>query len=209
MTSHNIHSNIHSNINILKKVFPEPSNGNYNGLKCDEEGLYSITHPKEADLISETIIEITNNNNLHIVDMTAGCGGNMISFIKYFSNATGIEMDKTRFKLLKENLSKYEYNNYELICGDSTLNYANNNYSNFDVYFIDPPWGGPDYKKQSNVELHLSNYKLEEFILTLPKDRLIVLKLPFNYNIDGFKNNIIRKLFINNILILFIKINEI
>ena len=103
------------NINTLKKVFPEPSNGNYNGLKCDEEGLYSITHPKEADLISETIIEITNTNNIHIVDMTAGCGGNMISFIKYFSNVTGIEMDKYRFKLLKENLSKYEYNNYELI----------------------------------------------------------------------------------------------
>ncbi len=103
-------------------------------------------------------------------------------------------------------MSKYEYNNYELICGDSTSNYANN-YANYDVYFIDPPWGGPDYKKQSNVELHLSNYKLEEFILTLPKDKLIVLKLPFNYNIDGFKNNIIRKLFINNILILFIKIN--
>jgi 16S rRNA G966 N2-methylase RsmD len=201
-----LNNNIHSNINTLKKVFPEPSNGNYNGLKCDEEGLYSITHPKEADLISETIIEITNNN-IHIVDMTAGCGGNMISFIKYFSHVTGIEIDKTRFKLLKENLSKYEYNNYELICGDSTLinNYANNNY--YDVYFIDPPWGGPDYKKQSNVELHLSNYKLEEFILTLPKDKLIILKLPFNYNIDGFKNNIIRKLFINNILILFIKIN--
>jgi 16S rRNA G966 N2-methylase RsmD len=222
MTSH---SNIYSNINTLKKVFPEPSNGNYNGLKCDEEGLYSITHPKEADLISEAIIEIVGNN-IHIVDMTAGCGGNMISFIKYFSNVTGIEIDKNRFKLLKENLSKYEYNNYELIYGDSTSNnnytnnnyannnyannnYANNNYANYDVYFIDPPWGGPDYKKQSNVELHLSNYKLEEFILTLPKDKLIVLKLPFNYNIDGFKNNIIKKLFINNILILFIKINEI
>jgi 16S rRNA G966 N2-methylase RsmD len=201
-------TNIYSNINTLKKVFPEPSNGNYNGLKCDEEGLYSITHPKEADLISEAIIEIVGNN-IHIVDMTAGCGGNMISFIKYFSRVTGIEIDKTRFKLLKENLSKYEYNNYELICGDSTSNYSNsNNYNYYDVYFIDPPWGGPEYKKQSNIELHLSNYKLEEFILTLPKDKLIVLKLPFNYNIDGFKNNIIKKLFINNILILFIKLNN-
>jgi 16S rRNA G966 N2-methylase RsmD len=198
-----LHNNIYSNINTLKKVFPEPSNGNYNGLKCDEEGLYSITHPKEADLISETIIEITNNN-IHIVDMTAGCGGNMISFIKYFSYVTGIEIDKNRFKLLKENLSKYEYNNYELIYGDST-NYYNNNY---DVYFIDPPWGGPDYKKQLNVELHLSNYKLEEFILTLPKDKLIVLKLPFNYNIDGFKNNIIKKTLINNIIILFLRIED-
>jgi 16S rRNA G966 N2-methylase RsmD len=192
-------------LNTLKKLFPEPSNGNYNGLKLDEEGLYSITHPKEADLISEAIIEIINNTNIHIVDMTAGCGGNMISFIKYFSYVTGIEIDKNRFKLLKENLSKYNYNNYELICGNST-NIINNNY---DVYFIDPPWGGPDYKKHSNIELHLSNYKLEEFILTLPKDKLIVLKLPFNYNIDNFKYNTIKKILINNILILFIKLNNI
>jgi len=28
-------------INILKKIFPEPPNGIFNGLKIDNEGLYS------------------------------------------------------------------------------------------------------------------------------------------------------------------------
>jgi hypothetical protein len=36
--------------------------------------------------------------------MTAGCGGNMISFIKHFKFVVGIEYDKERYKILKENL---------------------------------------------------------------------------------------------------------
>ncbi len=192
---------MNTNLTTLKKIFPEPSNGNYNGLKVDEEGLYSITHPKDADIISKTIIEILNKDQLHIIDLTAGCGGNMISFIKYFKFVTGIEIDKERFKILKENLDKYSKNNYELLCGDATKYTFNNNY---DIYFIDPPWGGPDYKNNPNIQLYLSNIKIEDFILTLPKNKLIVLKLPFNYNIENFKTNIIKKILINNILILFI-----
>jgi predicted RNA methylase len=188
------------NINTLKKIFPDPQNGDYNGLKYDEEGLYSITHPKDADIISELIIDIMNTTDLHIIDMTAGCGGNIISFIKHFNYTTGIEIDKNRFKILKDNINKYKYSNYELICDDSTK-IINNNY---DVYFIDPPWGGPEYKNNPNIQLYLSDIKIEDFILTLPKNKLIVLKLPFNYNINNFKNNIIKKIMINNILIIFI-----
>jgi 16S rRNA G966 N2-methylase RsmD len=190
------------NINTIKKIFPEPPSGNYNGLKYDEEGLYSITHPKEADIISEAIIEIINKSDLNIMDITAGCGGNMISFMKYFSFVYGIEIDKTRYNLLKDNLKKYNIN-YEIICDD-----ANNiNYSDFnvDVYFIDPPWGGPDYKNNLNLKLYLSNKKIEDFVLMLPKNTLIILKLPFNYNIDNFKDNIIKKILMNNIMILFLK----
>ncbi len=190
-----------NNISILRKIFPEPNNNDYNGLDYDEEGLYSITHPKDADLISTTIIEILGTSNISIIDMTAGCGGNMISFIKYFKRVVGIEIDINRYNILKKNLSKYPFNNYELI-NDNSIN-INNIY---DVYFIDPPWGGPDYKKTLNIELYLSNIKLSEFILMLPKNKLIVLKLPFNYNMNAInKDNIIKKIIINNIIILFIK----
>lgn len=192
---------MNTNMNTLKKIFPEPSSGNYNGLKIDEEGLYSITHPKDADLISKTIIEILNTNQLHIIDMTAGCGGNMISFMKYFNSVTGIEIDYERFKILKDNLNKYPYKNYNIINDD-----ANNiNITNYDVYFLDPPWGGPDYKNNPNIQLYLSEIKIENFIEKLPKEKLIVLKLPFNYNIDFFTKNLVKKLLINNILILFLK----
>ena len=198
---------MNTNLSTLKKIYPEPPNGNYYGLKVDEEGLYSITHPKEADLISKTIIDIIGQSEIQILDMTAGCGGNMISFIKYFKSVIGIEFDKVRYKILKENLEKYSKKNYQLLCGDATKYNTQSVNNDADVYFIDPPWGGPEYKNNPNIQLYLSNIKLEDFILTLPKNKLIVLKLPFNYNIDNFKDNIIKTLFINNILIVFLKYN--
>ncbi len=194
---------MNTNISTLKKIFPEPSNSNYNGLKVDEEGLYSITHPKDANIISETIIDIMGKSDLNIIDMTAGCGGNMISFMKYFNSVTGIEIDNSRFKILKDNLNKYPYKNYNIINDDVN----NINIDNYDVYFLDPPWGGPDYKHNPNIQLYLSNIKIEDFILKMPKNKLIILKLPFNYNIDFFKKYMIKKLLINNILIIFIIYN--
>jgi 16S rRNA G966 N2-methylase RsmD len=188
------------NNKTLKKIFPEPPDNNYNGLECDIEGLWSITHPKEAEYISKKIIEIVGHTNLNILDMTAGCGGNMISFLKYFKNVTGIEINKDRYDILQNNLKKYNYNNYLLI-NDDCIKYINNN--NYDVYFLDPPWGGPDYKKLDNVELYMSNMKIEEIINILPKNKLIILKIPFNAVLN-ININIIHEYKYNNIKILFI-----
>ena len=38
---------------VKSKVFPETEK--YNDLKYDNEGLWSITHPEDADFISEMI----------------------------------------------------------------------------------------------------------------------------------------------------------
>jgi 16S rRNA G966 N2-methylase RsmD len=193
------------NNKTLKKIFPEPPNNNFYGLKCDLEGLWSITHPKEAEYISKKIIEIMKTSNLNILDMTAGCGGNMISFLKYFNNVTGIEINKERYEMLKNNLTKYNYNNYSLI-NDDCINYINNYNYNYDVYFLDPPWGGPDYKKFDNIHLYLSDKQLEEVINILPKNKLIILKIPFNALLN-ININIIHEYNYNNVKILFINKN--
>ena len=44
---------------------------------------------------------------IKILDMTAGCGGNMISFIQHSYNVTGIEINKDRYEILINNLSKF------------------------------------------------------------------------------------------------------
>jgi 16S rRNA G966 N2-methylase RsmD len=191
------------NVNVLKKIFPEPHDGLYEGLNIDNEGLYSITHPKEAEIISQNIITIMGTNELNILDMTAGCGGNMISFAKYFTHAVGVEVNEARFKLLENNMKQYNYHNYSIILGNS-IDYVNETNS-YDVYYIDPPWGGPDYKKNKNLSITLSGVDLYNIVLSIPLNKLIILKLPFNYNIDIFKNNIIKQIKMNNINILFIR----
>ena len=55
------------------------------------------------------------------------------------------------------------------------------------VLFLDPPWGGPDYKKYNNLTLYLGKYKLEEIVqkwinMVKKKDKLklILCKVPNN-----------------------------
>jgi 16S rRNA G966 N2-methylase RsmD len=189
----------------LMKIFPPPPSNNYSLLNYDTEGLWSITYPNEANIISINIIEVINmmdiKKNIKIVDMTAGLGGNTISFCKYFDDVTGIEKNVDRFNILKNNIKQYQSSNYTLICGDSK-DYIEGDYN---VYFIDPPWGGPNYKKQTNVELYMSDIKLIDFIEMIPEYRLIVLKLPFNYNINTLnKFNILLKLEMKNINIIYL-----
>ena len=127
------------NLETINKIFPSSYNNSL--LKYDEEGLWSISLPKDADEISLFIYGITGFN-ITIFDGTAGIGGNVISFSRYFKKVVGVEIDTDRFNILKNNIDIFKINNVKLINGDCN-DYFNDNYS---VYFFDPPWGGKEYK---------------------------------------------------------------
>ena len=139
-------------LRVLKKIYPKPLNNDYSNLNYDNEGLWSITHPDEANIISKNILKYYSKNN-KIIDLTAGCGGNLLSFGKFFDNVVGIEFDKERYNILKNNISWYNYN--IKIFNDDCLNYLNNDY---DIFFLDPPWGGPEYKNSINMCVLTSIY---------------------------------------------------
>jgi 16S rRNA G966 N2-methylase RsmD len=182
-------------MSIQEKIFPFIEN--YADLKYDIEGLWSISNPNDADLVSKEILSF-RNKEIHILDTTAGLGGNTISFCKMFTKVTCIENNSERFELLKNNLLCYKFNNVTLI-NDNCINYLKQDY---DVYFIDPPWGGPDYKLKLNIDVILDNINIKEIVKIIPKNKLIVLKLPFNCNINF---NYIKKIKLNNIILYFIE----
>ncbi len=183
-----------------KKIFPPPLNEDYSKLKYDNEGLWSLTHPEDADLISENILKYVNKDAT-IIDTTSGCGGNLISFSKYFTNITGVEIDKNRYNILQNNLECYKNDNITFI-NDDCLNIINNNY---DVYFFDPPWGGPKYKKKDNIELYLSDKPLYDILKEIKNHKLIVIKIPYNYDLNKIINNfnILEKIEKGNTIFLF------
>ena len=190
-----------SSLKIKEKIFPLIKNFDMDKLQYDDEGLYSISHPDDADYISYLILNCVNNNkNLKILDTTAGVGGNTISFSKIFSQVVSIEIDKTRFKMLENNVKLYNLNNVNLI-NDDCKNYLN---SEYDIIFFDPPWGGPEYKTHKSLELFLGDENLINIIEKIPKNKYIILKLPFNYNLNNLKeyNFVLKK--IRNILIVLI-----
>jgi 16S rRNA G966 N2-methylase RsmD len=186
------------NIKTKEKIFPK--NNNVEKLQYDNEGLYSISHPEDANLISEFIINYVGHKNLSIIDATAGLGGNTISFSKHFKKVTAIELNEERFKMLENNICLYNLSNVNLHNGNC-IDFLNNTY---DVYFFDPPWGGPDYKSHSNLELNLGGMGLHNIIKLLDKNKIVVFKVPFNYNLNLLKDYdlVIKK--IRNMLIILL-----
>ena len=173
---------------------------------------YSYTHKKEADYLSSFIKDIVKNdlNNTLIVDGTTSLGGNLKSFIYHFKNIIGIEINQIRFnKLLhllnlkfkyvfsknKENIFSYKTNKKNIILiNDSFNKYIENickhNMKNIIIY-LDPPWGGKNYKEYNNIILGLAGFPLHllvENIKKINKDTYIILKLPLNYYLESFTN---------------------
>lgn len=181
--------------NIVNKIFPIITNNKL--LKFDKEGIWSISLPIDADKISLIILN-KFGSNITIFDGTAGIGGNIISFSKYFNKVCGIEIDKSRFEILKNNINIFQLDNVNLI-NDNCINHLNNEYN---IYFFDPPWGGPDYKNKEKLRINLGNFTLVEIINKINKP--VIFKLPNNYDLSEFSNynyNIIK---VKNYLIIII-----
>lgn len=194
----------------LLKIFPTENCNYFYNLQYDQEGLWSITHPDSAEKFSKILLSFAKKNNVEIktiVDATAGLGGNTISFCKYFKDVTAIEKNYNRFKILKNNIECYSYKNIKLI-NENSIEYLKKN--NFDLIFFDPPWGGPNYKKNKTFEFTLDGIKLNE-IFELINAKIIAFKLPYNYNFESFKNLdrfIIEKIEQKNIVFLIFKLIE-
>jgi len=216
------YSNNYCNFNVIKKLFPSISNSNNNtnnnnninliNLKMDDVGKYSISLPKTANLITKIIkhhIEKNDNLNLNkliITDATAGIGGNTISFANNFFKVNAIEINKKRFDFLKNNINVYNFENVEIINSDyikimKTLNQ--------DIVFIDPPWGGRNYKNINLLNINLSGKSLESICQEMKhKTKLLVLKVPLNYNIKGMIKNINANIYQYKIKKMFIVVVE-
>ena len=151
-------------------------------FKVSKEGEYSITFPVEANIISNLIAKVFTTN-ITILDGTANNGGNTISFSRFFNNIISIELDKNNYEYLQHNISLYNIKNVQLINGDTLKYYTELKY---DILFLDPPWGGTDYKRQSVLDLKLGNLYVRDMIVIMKRmgKKGIVFKLPKNFRLS-------------------------
>ena len=161
-------------------------------LQMDSIGEYSVTLPREADQISHIIKNITSlkNKKVTITDATAGIGGNTLSFSMFFDKVNAIEIDRVRYNYLINNLSTLNATNVNVF-NDDMLNIIDK--SQQDVIFMDPPWGGKNYKKKRRIRLSISDTSLEQICNNILDNKLasiIALKLPFNYDFEYLYSNI-------------------
>jgi 16S rRNA G966 N2-methylase RsmD len=208
----------YSKIDYLFSTIPYLKRKN---IQLDETALYSVTDGKTADIQSNIIDYICGSSNISVIDGTACVGGNTISFAKRFKEVHAIEICKERAKMLTNNIHTCSLKNVSVynasfldIFDTSSVLYTKlyERRKTYDVIFLDPPWGGPEYKKEEYLDLYLGDMNVINIIQKLIERKLskfIILKAPKNYNILGLEKNIKQRLYIKEqkkMLLISIKI---
>jgi len=201
--------------NKIARIFPILKNfNNFSKIKIDDESFSYITIREISEIISKIICYHLLEHNLNpqksiIVDYTSGVGGNVLSFGKFFKSVYAIELDELRAEYLKNNIGVYGFKNINVI-NECAIEFNNEKMLNINpnVIFVDPPWGGSNYKNNENLTLKLGKMELEELVIDIAKkfsdkyvqivnsnpkeknnnynNKFIILKLPKNYNIEYF-----------------------
>jgi len=167
---------------LMEDLFPK-KDIDYSQLHLTDEGRYSITRRRDGEHIVAIMSSVIGDlNDKSITDCTACVGGDTINFAFNFKDVHSIEYSKQNFEALKHNVNVYNLRNVTLYFGDcmKVYNWAS------DVLYIDPPWGGPDYRDKKEVDLFLGNVRLDDWledILSGPyRPSFVFLKVPANYN---------------------------
>lgn len=132
--------------------------------------------------------ERREKSSLTITDATACVGGNVISFCDYFAIVNAVECDLVRCEMLQHNLAVLEKGN--AICIHASYLMVMQDLQQ-DVVFIDPPWGGPEYKDLAKVDLFLDDIPLYDICKRLHgRAEIVVLKVPTNFDADKFAEHV-------------------
>jgi 16S rRNA G966 N2-methylase RsmD len=149
--------------------------------------MYSISTPKKADIISRIISDGLQKyvpaKKLVITDAMAGVGGNLISFSRHFAHVNAVEVDPIRFSYMVSNTHLFNCKNISTLQCSYLDVYQ---HMRQDVIFIDPPWGGKNYKSYSTINITIDDMSIEALcknIIECKLCRLLVLKLPKNIDL--------------------------
>lgn len=186
--------------------FPDKHDLKKNKILISDFSMRYISKPDMSSFITSKIKEKVGENII-ITDAMANVGGNTINFVTHFKFVNAIEINKVSFDCLKNNIELYaDTDNYKLY---------NANYLEIaedliqDVVFVDPPWGGSFYKYYTSIHIHFNSISLSTLVSVL-KTRYVVLKLPFNMNLQRFLLDVNYKecsiFFFQNIFIVILKI---
>lgn len=135
-----------------------------------------------------------------IVDGTAHVGVDTAVLAHSFPEAsiTAIERDPDVFRVLGRNLEEHGYADRVTTLNTSVVNYLESSPPEADLFYLDPPWGGPDYKKSDTLpplQPEPGSKKpaapLHKVVnLALEVAPVVVLKVPHNFEYRSFETRL-------------------
>lgn len=183
-----------------ERLFPMVEGVQRHLLKTSKEGLYSITQPPEAvDIINILSLYLGNLKKMTITEAAGGIGGDSISFARNFGGVNTFELNPEHCDIIRHNLETYGLlGKVNLKCGDYLSSYLD---VKQDAVYLDPPWGGKDYRDQDKLTLDFGGKPLVEIVSALGKRykegkstayrvKLVILKLPSNYDLSSLKRGL-------------------
>ena len=187
----------HKSIKFFDKFFPDHKNIDKMKLQITTEGIYSVSGHHATKHISKIIFKIFGTNKITITDATANNGSDTISFALFFDKVNAIELESVNYSVLKHNVKEYDLKNVELYEG-SCLDIIPKICKNIvcqDVIFIDAPWM-KNYKEYETVSLYLDKIEISDIFMKYEQYcRIMIFKVPTNYNFNKFFSRVINKKF--------------
>jgi len=166
--------------------------GPYTSWQIDKEGLYEMT-PACLSIWFWTNLKLGSSDR--VLETCGGVGGDTIILTQVGTSVITYEPNLKRYIMLK--------NNVYLGGSSNNCNFINSRYdtatdipTDCNVLYMDPPWGGPDYKQEAVInDLYLGTSTVSQIVMNFSEqsnciDQTIVLKLPFNYNLNKLKSEL-------------------
>lgn len=172
----------------------------YEKLEVDVTSYYSCSQPNQLIQSREFFSKEIKQQPKIIIDATANIGADTLHFARMYPSAQIIALEKNAniAKILKRNTENVTLINKKpidipiTVYNTSAVDYFNTDrYA--DIIYFDPEWGGCDYHKQPSLDLFLDDVHLGDAInniMTRGMTPLVIVKLPFNINMNNIKTRI-------------------
>ena len=180
---------IHLNRNTYTNYFPSNKEIDSKKLMITNISKYSSDNTEIIKKYMEIISKyIKINTQTIITDGTSNIGGAVINFAQ-FMKVNAVERDIDTCNVLKNNIKVYNLEKQIKVYCESYVEVMMK--LKQDIIYLDPPWGGANYKKQKLLKLFLDKENINNIInKILNKCKLILLKVPKNFDLNSFIKNI-------------------
>ena len=197
-----------ANSEIIKSWFPQDA-PNKNLFQVVKESIYSISRSDVSERLSQEILNIMYDTKatatleeygrkLIITDASANVGGNTLNFAKHFKHVNAVEINPVTCQALQNNIDVYKGFDKDYSIPSNVKVYCTSyidiyNDLKQDIVFMDPPWGGIDYREQKNIMLKLGKLPVYAILNNMRRPpALAVIKCPRNFDFGRFKKYIKR-----------------